>query len=92
MTLSPLVTIKGTTTIPKNVRDHLGIKPGDRVRFRLNKAGEYVVTRDLTLEEVRKMNSKYTKNAPHYTNDELKKLTQAGMAKQAVERYKRSLS
>ena len=27
------LTIKGQTTIPKAVREHLGLKPGDRVQF-----------------------------------------------------------
>jgi AbrB family looped-hinge helix DNA binding protein len=27
------ITIKGQATIPKAIRDHLGLKPGDRVKF-----------------------------------------------------------
>ena len=27
------ITSKGQTTVPKPVRDHLGLKPGDKVRF-----------------------------------------------------------
>jgi antitoxin PrlF len=27
------ITVKGQATIPKAVRDHLGLKPGDRVKF-----------------------------------------------------------
>ena len=27
------LTVKGQTTIPKAIRDHLGLKPGDRVKF-----------------------------------------------------------
>lgn len=31
------LTSKGQTTIPKEVRDHLGLKPGDRIAFYLDK-------------------------------------------------------
>lgn len=92
MTPSLLVTMKGTTTIPKQVRNELGIKSGDRVHFEMNKDGDYVLRKDLTLEEVRIMNEKYTKNAPKRTIQEEKQFIQEGRAKEAVERYRRSLS
>lgn len=84
--------MKGTTTIPKQVRNELGIKSGDRVHFEMNKDGDYVLRKDLTLEEVRIMNEKYTKNAPKRTIQEEKQFIQEGRAKEAVERYRRSLS
>ena len=28
-----IMSIKGQTTVPKEIRDHLGIKPGDRLRY-----------------------------------------------------------
>ena len=33
------ITAKGQTTIPKAVREHLGLKPGDKVRFFLHPFG-----------------------------------------------------
>jgi antitoxin PrlF len=27
------ITTKGQTTVPKEVRDHLGLKPGDKIEF-----------------------------------------------------------
>ena len=33
------MTVKGQVTIPKNVRVQLGLRPGDRVQFRLTKHG-----------------------------------------------------
>jgi AbrB family looped-hinge helix DNA binding protein len=33
------VTVKGQVTIPKPVRDHLGLRPGDRVAFDLDEQG-----------------------------------------------------
>lgn len=37
------MTSKGQVTIPKAVREHLGIKPGEKVGFELNSQGEVVV-------------------------------------------------
>lgn len=33
------VTVKGQVTIPKPVRDHLGLAPGDRVEFEVDPDG-----------------------------------------------------
>ena len=35
MTANATLTSKGQTTIPKEIRDELGIKPGDRMTFTL---------------------------------------------------------
>lgn len=37
------VTVKGQVTIPKPVRDKLGLKPGDDVVFDLGPGGEVVI-------------------------------------------------
>jgi AbrB family looped-hinge helix DNA binding protein len=39
------VTSKGQVTIPKPVRDHLGIRPGAAVEFRMAEDGRVVLTR-----------------------------------------------
>lgn len=44
------LTVKGQVTLPKPIREKLGVGPGDRVDFRATKEGEVVVeaaTRDL---------------------------------------------
>ena len=41
--MSTTVTRKGQATIPKRVRDHLGIGPGSEVTFRLADDGSIVV-------------------------------------------------
>lgn len=43
--MSVAVTSKGQVTIPKPVRDLLGIEPGTKVEFRANDAGEIVLMR-----------------------------------------------
>jgi AbrB family looped-hinge helix DNA binding protein len=44
------LTSKGQATIPKAVRDHLGLKPGDRVKFFMHPDGSVVLlpTRPVT--------------------------------------------
>jgi AbrB family looped-hinge helix DNA binding protein len=37
------VTPKGQVTLPKRVRESLGVKPGEEVDFRMNDRGEIVV-------------------------------------------------
>jgi len=37
------VTVKGQVTIPKRVRDHLGIRPGSGVEFEVGSKGEVVL-------------------------------------------------
>lgn len=37
------LTVKGQVTIPKDVRDALGLKPGEPVEFGWNAAGEVVI-------------------------------------------------
>lgn len=37
------VTVKGQVTIPKRVRDHLGIRPGSGVEFEVSAKGEVLL-------------------------------------------------
>jgi len=45
MTLMPISTIteKGQTTIPKKIRDHLKLQPGDRIDFFIENNGKVVL-------------------------------------------------
>jgi antitoxin PrlF len=43
--MSTTVTAKGQVTIPKPLRDLMGIKPGSRVEFRLSDDGTVVLVR-----------------------------------------------
>jgi AbrB family looped-hinge helix DNA binding protein len=56
MTYKTIVTSKGTTTIPIEIRKQLGIKPGTQITFTKTKSGEYTIKRSNTIEEIRSMN------------------------------------
>jgi AbrB family looped-hinge helix DNA binding protein len=43
--MATTVTSKGQVTIPKPVRDHLGIAPGSQVEFRLAADGSIIIER-----------------------------------------------
>jgi len=45
MEMGHTLTVKGQVTIPKRVRDALGLKPGDEVEFAQDERGEIVVRR-----------------------------------------------
>jgi AbrB family looped-hinge helix DNA binding protein len=49
------VTIKGQATLPKPVRDHLGLKPGDRVKFFIHPDGTVVMLPMLPASSLRGM-------------------------------------
>jgi AbrB family looped-hinge helix DNA binding protein len=40
---SATLTSKGQTTVPKDVRDHLGLRPGDRMEFIIEEDGQVVL-------------------------------------------------
>jgi len=49
------VTVKGQATLPKPVRDHLGLKPGDRVKFFIHPDGTVVILPVLPASSLRGM-------------------------------------
>jgi antitoxin PrlF len=49
------ITVKGQATIPKAIREHLALKPGDRVKFFVHPDGSVVKSRrrrPVTIEEM----------------------------------------
>lgn len=44
------VTVKGQVTIPREIRRLLGVKPGDRVRFRERENGVVIERQDSRIE------------------------------------------
>ncbi|HMD31331.1 MAG TPA: type II toxin-antitoxin system PrlF family antitoxin [Candidatus Acidoferrales bacterium] len=49
------ITTKGQATIPKAVREHLGLKPGDRVKFFVHPDGTVVLLPKLPAASLRGM-------------------------------------
>ena len=49
------ITVKGQATIPKAIRDHLGLKSGDRVKFFLHPDGTVVLLPKVPVSALRGM-------------------------------------
>jgi len=47
------ITAKGQATIPKAIRQHLGLKPGDRIKFFLHPDGSVVLLPKLPASALR---------------------------------------
>jgi len=47
------ITVKGQATIPKAIREHLRLKPGDRVKFFLHPDGTVVLLPKLPVSALR---------------------------------------
>ena len=75
------ITVKGQITIPKAAREHLHVKPGDRVRFFLDPDGGVVLLPKLPASALRGM----LKTNKHATLDEIEQGIVAG----ATEGYAR---
>ena len=39
----PKITSKGQVTLPKRMREHLGLRPGSEIEFTINNRGEIVI-------------------------------------------------
>ncbi|MGB8064252.1 MAG: AbrB/MazE/SpoVT family DNA-binding domain-containing protein [Candidatus Sulfotelmatobacter sp.] len=47
------ITVKGQATIPKPIREHLGLQPGDRVKFFVHPDGSVVLLPKLPASAIR---------------------------------------
>jgi len=52
--MTTTVTVKGQVTLPKAVRDAVGIKPGDRVAVRATAAGAVIIEKPGTMSDYKK--------------------------------------
>jgi antitoxin PrlF len=83
MSVSTL-TRKGQTTIPKDIRERLNLKPGDKIKFMVSADGSVrLVAANLTLRQLRGILPRPERSA---TVEEMNE----AIADAAVERYLRS--
>ena len=75
------LTVKGQATIPKAVRDHLKLKPGDRVKFFVHPDGSVVLLPKLPAAALRGI-VKSRRRA--VTLDEMRDAAAAGATKAAA--------
>jgi AbrB family looped-hinge helix DNA binding protein len=71
------ITVKGQATIPKAIREHLGLRPGDRVKFFVHPDGSVVLLPKLPASALRGM-IKRPRRAP--TLGDMEKAVAAGAA------------
>jgi antitoxin PrlF len=79
------LTAKGQTTVPKAVRQALGIRAGDRIAFRVDGAGKVSLTRDEAPDETSAVDAFLA-----FLSDDIKRRPEAvaPMPDEAVERMR----
>src|SRR5437667_12374914 len=77
------ITVKGQATIPKAIREHLGLEPGDRVKFFVHPDGSVVLLPKLSASAVRGMVN--SRNPRSVTSEQMT----AAVAKGALSRNPR---
>jgi AbrB family looped-hinge helix DNA binding protein len=50
---SATLTTKGQTTIPKRIRDHLGLAPGDEIRFFIRPDGSVLIMPTTPIQDLK---------------------------------------
>lgn len=79
------ITSKGQATIPKAVREHLGLKPGDRVKFFMHPDGSVVLLPKLPVSALRGV----LKSRRRVTIEEMNEAIAAPAAEVRVRRRRR---
>jgi antitoxin PrlF len=80
------ITSKGQATIPKSIREHLGLKPGDRVKFFVHPDGSVVLLPKLPASALRGMLKTRRRTV---TLDEMSAAAAAGASEAAARRRQR---
>lgn len=82
-TMESAITVKGQATIPKSIRKHLGLEPGDRVKFFVHPDGSVVLLPKLPASTVRGIVK--SRNRPPVTTEQMT----AAVAESALSRNTR---
>jgi antitoxin PrlF len=77
------LTSKGQVTIPKEIRDRLGVRPGDKVQFFIDDRGRAVLEPTIKLRDLVGI---LPRSERRLTIEEIDK----GIAEAAIERFRRS--
>jgi len=77
------ITTKGQATIPKAIREYLGLKPGDRIKFFLHPNGSVVILPKLPASALRGM---LKTRQPPVTLEEMDEAIARGAAESALRR------
>jgi antitoxin PrlF len=80
------ITSKGQATIPKAIRDHLQIKPGDRIKFFVHPDGSVVLLPKLPVSALRGIVKPRRRPV---AIEEMKEAAVAGAAEYAMRRKRR---
>jgi antitoxin PrlF len=78
------ITVKGQTTIPKAIRERLGLKPGDRVRFFIDPDGHAAF---LPVRPISDLKGMVKSSGPPISAEDMDEAVAQGVA----ERYRRSV-
>jgi antitoxin PrlF len=80
------ITAKGQATIPKAIREHLGLKPGDRIKFFVHPNGSVVLLPKLPASTLRGL---VKPRQPPVTIEEMEEAAASGAAEFAMRRKRR---
>jgi AbrB family looped-hinge helix DNA binding protein len=80
------ITAKGQATIPKAIREHLGLKPGDRIKFFVHPNGSVVLLPKLPASALRGM---LKSRRPTVSIEEMEEAIAGGAVEAALGRKRR---
>lgn len=80
------ITVKGQATIPKPIREHLGLRPGDRVKFFIHPDGTVVLLPKVRVAALRGM---LKRKGPAVTIEQMDEAIAAGAAEGPIRRRAR---
>jgi AbrB family looped-hinge helix DNA binding protein len=80
------ITIKGQATIPKPIREHLGLRPGDRVKFFVHPDGSVVLLPKLPASALRST-LKFRNRRPVTTEQMTVAAAEGAMGRKSRRRY-----